>query len=294
MTKKTALNINGTVKYGEMMSGHTTFGIGGPAEVWAEPVDENDLKDIAHFAADTGKCMRIVGWGSNVLVSDDGIPGVVVSLAGEKFTGLSGEGRRIKAGAGVPLAKFIKYACGIGLKGAEGLAGIPGCVGGALRMNAAHRTDMGSIADRVRVMDKDGNTSVLGKDGLRFGYRSSNLKDYIILEAEFVLDEARQETIEREFAQNMEIKKATQPLGEKSAGCVFKNPDAGTSAGRLIDSCGLKGAERGGARISEKHANFIVNYKFASSKDVLHLIKLAREKVAEKFGIELELELEVI
>lgn len=278
----------------EPMSRHTTFKIGGPAKIFFEPERMEELADALHRYRQQGQSIYILGGGSNLLVRDEGVDGVVIALhKGAAFQHITIEGCKVKAGAGVSLPKLVKMMANIGLSGLECLVGIPGTVGGAARMNAGgkHGT-IGPLIESVFVMHSDGHTERIERDKLLFGYRSSNLKDFVILEVVLLLKEESPALVFEHTRAIYEEKKRTQPLYEPSAGCVFKNPP-GQSAGALIDKAGLKGTTVGGAMVSEKHANFIINRGGATASDVLKLIDLIRERVSKIFNISLELEIEI-
>jgi len=279
----------------ELLSKHTTFGIGGPAELWAEPDSCAELKKLVLFASKNKKKYFVIGAGSNILADDKGYNGLVISLSKPCFKKIMRKGNYIRAGAGVRLSQLISFASKNRLGGIEGLTGIPGTVGGGLYMNAGYKTTIGDVTAKVRVMDKNGNMKTILKRDLKFGYRSSNLKKYIIIEGIFKLPGKDMENIDKLRKEAISHKMRTQPLNERSAGCVFKNPKGvRPAAGQLIDECGLKGRISGGAAISEKHANFIINKNKASSKDVISLIELIRKTVKQKKRIELKTEIKFL
>jgi UDP-N-acetylmuramate dehydrogenase len=243
--------------------------------------------------------LLVIGSGSNMLFNDQGFPGIVIKLD-ECFTEIVwredtvGSGN-VQAGAGAFLWQLSREASARGFNGLLGCTGIPGTIGGAVVGNAG--TQAGWIGDSVAgvdVLTVTGDIEYRGRDLLHFSYRSSNLSDLIVVSVHFSLKKlAKNDSVIEEISTMVERRKKTQPLGDWSAGCVFKNP-AGDSAGRLIDACGLKGLMFGGACISEKHANFIVNTGTATASDVRHLIHLAHQKVKEQFGIELQLEIQIV
>jgi len=287
--------IKGNVIYNELLKKHTTFHIGGPCSAFIEACDEKDLKTILSFAHRNRIKYFIIGNGSNILASDEGFDGIVIKLSGKYFTQMQVKGALIHAGAGVLLPKLIQYSIRHSLKGMEGLVGIYGTVGGAIKMNAGFISDIQDVLYKVRVMDNKGNTQVINKKDISFSYRCSNLLKFIILEAWFKLKKGIKSKMQDECEKYLNMKRTSQPLDEPSAGCVFKNPKEGTfGAGKIIDLCGLRGKKIGGAQISEKHANFIVNYKNAKAKDVVELIKLIKQTVTKKFGINLETEIIII
>jgi len=293
--KEEILNIKGAIKYNELLLKHTTFRIGGPAEVFVTPHDENDLKKILSFARSKGIKTFVIGRGSNLLVRDKGFDGIIIRIIEPYFCNMRIDGTTLKAGAGVSLSKLVVFACQNSLGGLEGLVGIPGTVGGALVMNAGYESMIGDRVKKVRAIDKEGKLKTLSSKNLKFGYRKSNLFEYIITEVEFQLKRIPKTNLIKICGQLMKLKKKTQPLDMHSAGCVFKNPQGEQfSAGEIIDFCGLKGKKVGDAEISRRHANFIVNTKSARSKDVMDLIKLVRETVKKRSGIALEQEIIVL
>lgn len=294
--RKESLDIKGIVKYNEPMFKHTTFRIGGPANMWVEPRDAQDLRKILLFARERNIKIFVIGCGSNILVQEKGFDGIVVNLSGNPFCKIEIKGTSVKTGSGALLSHLVMYSCKSRLDGLIGLAGIPGTVGGALHINAGYTSNIGDVVRKIKVMDVMGKSKVLEKKDLHFGYRSSNLAKYIILEAEFRLRKITKGNLINEYEHRMKLKRKTQPLDKRSAGCVFKNPPhrEKASAGEVIEFSGLKGTRCGGAEVSRKHANFIINSKFATSKDVIHLVELIRRRVKEKAGIDLRLELIII
>lgn len=291
-------SLKGKVKQAEPLKNHTTFRIGGPARFFIEPSDPQDLKLLLGFAKKYNLPVFIIGSGSNLLVNDKGINGVVIRLGAPYFNRLSCKGSYLNAGSGVPLGKVIFFAREHGLSGAEFLAGIPGTVGGALAMNAgtvSRKTGARSIQDLVKevtVMDYSGNIMTLQKKDIKFGYRKSSLSKYIILGANIKLAKADRGKITQRIKEYMGYRKSSQDLSRPSAGCVFKNP-AGDSAGRLIDLCGLKGKRVGCACVSLKHANFILNLGRGRAADVIKLMKFVSRKVSAKFNISLTPEIRI-
>ncbi len=279
---------------GEKLARHTTFRIGGPAEVFFEPEDLQELAEALECLQREGRRVYILGGGSNLLVRDEGVKGAVISLRkGGGFRQVEIEGERVKAGAGAMLPKVVQQCASSGLSGLEGLVGIPGTMGGAARMNAGGKHgNIGPTMQSATVLRRDGGTERLPHDKLAFGYRRSNLSDFIVLEMELALKKDSIEAVKDKTHAIYEEKKSSQPLSDWSAGCVFKNPPGG-SAGALIDKAGLKGTRVGGAAVSHKHANFIVNEGGGTASDVLRLIDIVRERVQKEFGVALQLEVEI-
>lgn len=281
------------VRQHEPLAMHTWFQLGGPAEYFAEPESVDDLIALIRRCRDAGVPMRILGQGSNILVRDEGVPGMVVRLSAPDFCGIRVEGRSLIASGGALLGRAVTTAVHRGLAGLESLIGIPGTVGGALHGNAgAHGESIGQWALQATVVTAGGDICRRGSEELSFDYRHSNLDDLVVLETRCELHEDDP----RELAQRMQkhwiVRKASQPLGHQSAGCVFRNP-RGLSAGEIIDDAGLKGTRIGGAAVSDRHANFIIAEPECTAQDVLRLIELVRGQIRDRLGIELELELEI-
>ncbi len=271
----------------------TWFKLGGRARWLVSPRSEEELADALRRAAGADVETKVLGGGANVLVRDDGFDGVVVRLDGPAFTKTRFDGESVHVGGGVELMPLSHACARRGLSGLEAMAGIPGTVGGAIRMNAGGRHgEFGDVVERVRVADCRGLIGILTRDELGFGYRTSTVADRVVLSADLKLTEGDPERTQATFRRFMAEKKQSQPLGDKSAGCVFKNPD-GKSAGALIDAAGLKGVARGGASVSDVHANFIVTKPDATAAEVLAVIEHVRSEVAGACGVELELEIDV-
>ena len=283
------------VKFSEPLWQHTTFRIGAACDYFIEPKDIIELKLLIKLLKRYKISFQVLGSGSNVLVCGSRVRGAVVHLAGRYFKKISFKKCFCEVGAGCRLSKLISSASRRSLTGHEFLMGIPGTVGGALMMNAGKSSGRGGIGDfveHVKVMDRKGRVSVIKKNGLKFGYRKSNLRNYIILEARLRFSKGNQKEIMSRINEFISYRKSSQDCTSLSAGCIFKNP-GGKSAGRLIDLCGLKGVKLGGASVSRKHANFIINQNNAKAEDVLGLMKLARKKVKNKFGINLKPEIKI-
>ncbi len=275
----------------EPLSRHTTLRIGGPADLWTRPRTVRAALDILSFCQRESVPYLVLGRGSNVLVSDSGWRGVVVNLSRGfcRYKRVEGGAR---CGSGLGLPSLVRRLAADGLSGLEFAAGIPGTVGGAVATNAgAHGAEMSRVVRRAVVM-MEGERRVLSRDAIPFSYREATVPG-IVLEAELKLNEVAPELTREKIEHFMDIRRKTQPIWRKTAGCVFKNPP-GDSAGRIIDSLGLKGTTAGGAKVSELHANFVINADDATAADVLALIRLVRERVREETGIQLELEIELI
>ncbi len=281
------------VRRDEPLAPFTWFRVGGPAQYFIEPRSEDELAAVVRACAADGVAIRILGSGSNLLVRDEGVSGAVIRLTHEAFAQIGVEGTRVKAGAGALLSNVISQSVKAGLAGLETLVGIPGTIGGALKGNAGGRSgDIGQFVRSVTLLTHAGEIVARGQDELSFAYRSSSLDDLLVLAGEFDLQRDHPDEITRRMRTIWIMKKATQPLAFQSAGCVFRNP-RGLSAGALIEQAGLKGTRVGEAEISDRHANFILTNPGAKSSEILRLIDLARAKVAEQFGVDLELELQI-
>jgi UDP-N-acetylmuramate dehydrogenase len=281
------------VRQAEPLAPHTWFHLGGPAEFFAEPRNADELAGLLRRGRGEGLPVRLLGGGSNVLVRDEGVPGIVIRLCAPEFARIDIQGRRVTAGGGAKLGHVISSSVREGLAGLEALVGIPGTIGGALHGNTGGRGgDVGQWTSRASVMTSAGEIDERTRDELVFAYRRSSLDELVILSAEFQLDEEHPDELTKRMQQQWIVKKAGQPLAHQSAGCIFKNP-RGLSAGMLIDQAGLKGTRVGGAEVSDRHANFIIAEPNATSQDVLRLIELVRSRVADRMGVELELEIEV-
>ena len=281
------------VRRDEPLAMHTWFQLGGPAEYFAEPGDADQLIALVKRCGQEEVPVRLLGGGSNILVRDEGVPGMVVRLAGPAFGSIRVEGQSVIAGGGATLGHVITTAVHQGLAGLETLIGIPGTLGGALHGNAGTRGgDIGQWTSQATVISQTGELLQCGRDDLVFEYHRSSLDELVILEAEFQLEEEDPRELARRMQKHWIVKKAAQPMGHQCAGCVFRNP-RGASAGELIDEAGLKGTRIGGAVVSDRHANFIVAEPECTSQDVLRLIDLIRSQVHERLDVELERELEI-
>jgi len=281
------------VRRDEPLAMHTWFQLGGPAEFFAEPNDAEELIALTKRCCEQEVPVRMLGSGSNILVRDEGVSGLVIRLAAPAFAEIRVEGSSIIAGGGAAVGRVITTAVHRGLAGLEPLIGIPGTLGGALHGNAgAHGDDVGQWTAEATVITDSGEVLTREHDELVFGYRQSSLDDLVILEATLMLEEDDPQQLARRMQKYWIVKKAAQPMGHQCAGCVFRNP-SGASAGELIENAGLKGTRIGGAVVSDRHANFIVAEPECSGQDVLRLIDLVRSQVHERLGIELERELEI-
>jgi UDP-N-acetylmuramate dehydrogenase len=271
----------------------TWFKLGGPAQYLAEPSSFDELLAVVQRSRDEGLHVRLLGGGSKVLIRDEGVAGMIVSLAHPTFGQVTVDGHRITVGGGASLANLITVAVGAGLAGLEPLVGIPGTVGGALHGNAGtHGGDIGQWACRATVITRGGETLHRAHNDLVFAYRQSSLDELVILEAQFELEDEDPIELTKRMQKQWIVKKANLPMAHENTGCIFQNP-RGMSAGMLIDQCGLKGERVGGAEVSQRHANFFIAHPGATTKDVLQLIDVVRNRVAERMGVELETEIEI-
>ena len=278
----------------EPMSRHTTFRTGGPAEYLVSP-DMDGLPGVIAFCREQGIPLTVIGNGSNLLVGDKGISGVVVEI-GRSMGEIRLEGNKITAQAGALLSAVSARAAAEGLTGLEFASGIPGSVGGAVIMNAgAYGGEMKDTLVAATVLTKEGEIVRLPAEELDLSYRHSNLpeKESIVLEAEFVLTEGDVDQIAATLAELKQQRTSKQPLEYPSAGSTFKRPE-GHFAGKLIEDAGLKGYTIGGAQVSEKHCGFVINKGGATSEDVLNLIRHIQDVVQEQFGVALETEVRLI
>lgn len=277
----------------EPLARHTWFQLGGPAEYFIRPRNVQELRDVTLRCLQNGVRLRVLGRGSNLLVADEGVKGAVVQIRGEAFESVQVEGQKVRAGGGLALTDLIGQCSRRGLSGLECLVGIPGSLGGAVKINAGGRFgDLGNVCQSVRLMDATGKEFTRKRADIYFGYRMTNILAPFVLEVELELEEDEPDRIAKRIKEVWMLKKTTQPMNTRNAGCVFKNPRA-LSAGALIDKVGLKGHQVGAVKISEKHANFIEAGDGATAADVLKLIEIMRERVRDRFEVELELEIEV-
>jgi len=271
----------------------TWYGLGGPADYFIRPETVEQLKTIARRCNENNIPIYVLGFGSNLLINDNGLRAAVIKLEAEKFEQTQFDGEQLTAWAGAKLSELVLTCVKKSLSGIEALTGIPGSIGGAVRMNAGGNFgDIGAAIETVTLMDSQGDIFEKSKPELMFDYRSTNITAQFILNARLKLTSADPEQIMRTVKEIWIYKKNSQPLNTRNCGCVFKNP-RGVSAGALIDRAGLKGLQIGGAVVSEKHANFIIAEKGCKSRDVVRLIDAVKERVKEQFGIELELEIEI-
>lgn len=271
----------------------TWFRLGGPAEHFAEPQTADELIALVARCKADNVPVRMLGSGSNLLVREEGVKGVVISIESPCFQTMAQEGSGFRIGAGVQLATAINETVRLGLAGLDTLVGIPGTIGGALHNNAGTRAgDIGQWAASATVVTRSGEVLTRTRDELVFAYRQSSLDELVILDATFELERDEPEVLTKRMQKQWIVKKANQPMSHQRTGQIFRNP-RGMSAGMLIDQAGLKGATVGAAEVSQKHGNFIVAHDGATTNDVLKLIDLVSSRVAERLGVELEPALEI-
>ncbi len=282
------------VRCAEPLRRHTTFRIGGPADVLVIPRSVGELRAVVGWLYAAGEPFVVLGRGSNVLVSDRGVRGVVVKVGGG-LDRVRWDGTRVVAEAGAGLPHLAFRAADRGLTGLEFAAGIPGSVGGAVVMNAgAHGHSVQEVVRAVRVVGPGGE-AVLPAAALGFGYRTSRLQaePAVVVEVELALRPAAREEVLARTQRWLQQRGLTQPVRLPSCGCVFRNPP-GDAAGRLIELCGAKGMREGGVEVSRLHGNYVVNTGGGRAEDVLRLVERVQERVRAAFGVELELEVKLV
>ena len=286
--------VRGTLLENEPMTRHTTYGVGGPVTAFIIPKDRKDISNILKFASYRKIKTYFIGSGSNLLVADQGIDGIVITPA-KALTKLEFSDGFVTAESGVMLGRLVKECMKRNLTGMESLIGVPGTLGGALVMNAgAFGGEISNNLVNVDIMKMDGKIETLNHKNLQFSYRYSTFNmDQFILLARFKFVYEDPILIKEKRLKASTGRKSSQPLRFRSAGSVFKNPND-KAAGYLIDQAGLKGTKVGGAEISEHHANFFINHGDAKASDIAELIRITRKKVNEKFKIKLDLELKTI
>ena len=295
-------NIKGEILKDEPMSKHTSFAIGGPADILAYPADRDDLLLLVRAARAQGAPYFLLGGGTNLLVRDGGFRGVVISLRRMDAVAIEREYRSIGGAYGVVLAeagaflpKLVSFAAEEGFHGLEFAAGIPGTVGGAICMNAGTALgEIGDIVESVGLLSPEGVVVARTREEMGFGYRTASVPEgHVVIEARLVLRREDKEKIKARIQELLKTRKQRQPWGQPNAGSIFKNPQE-ESAGSLIESAGLKGRTIGGAQVSEKHANFIVNRGRAKAADVIALMEVVKRTVLEVHGARLEPEIKII
>ena len=286
------------LRAGEPLSRHTSFRIGGPADAWLEIESVDEIQQVQIIAAEAGVPVFVLGGGTNLLVSDRGVRGIVIKL-GRPFAAIdwhpNGSGTYVQAGAAVPFKKLVTEAVARGLTGLEFAEGIPGSLGGGLLMNAgAFGGEIAQVIEAIHGVDAVNGPHPLARDTLRFGYRHFDLPPgFIVTHLEFRLVKGDPEAVSARMLANKRKRDAHQPLGHPNAGSIFKNPP-GHYAGRLIEEVGLKGKRIGGAMVSEQHANFIVNVGGATAADVRALMTEISQRVWQQKQVRLEPEVKLV
>ena len=286
---------NDFLKINESMRNHTTLKMGGNASIFVEP-NEEELPKVMSVIRENNVPYYIIGRGSNLLVSDEGLNGVVVKIA-DRYSSIMINEKSMVVGAGVPISYVSKLALSNLLTGIEFASGIPGTLGGAIAMNAgAYGGEIKDVIEWVTVMKEDGSIVKMTNEDMKFSYRRSILTDnpnWIVLSSKINLSGGTEKEIFEEMNTRNEKRVLSQPLHQHNCGSVFKRIE-GTSAGKLIDDCGLKGFNHNGVEISPKHAGFIVNEGKSKAADMLYVIDVAKKAVKEKFGIQLEEEVKIL
>lgn len=284
------------VKFNEEMKNHTTFKIGGPADIFISAQSADEIRAVLNYCAQNNQPCMIMGNGSNMLVGDKGVRGVVLQV-GNKISGCRIEGDTVYAEAGILMSALAKKILAAELTGFEFASGIPGTLGGGIYMNAgAYGGELKDIIEEVTYIDADsGKIRTAAAGELGFGYRRSMFAEgqYVILSCKMKLKKGRADEISALMAEYTKRRNDKQPISMPSAGSTFKRPE-GYFAGKLIQDAGLMGCSAGGAQVSEKHAGFIVNTGGATAKDVLDLIKHVQKTVMDKFGVQLEPEVRLV
>ena len=282
------------VRINEPMKAHTSFKVGGPADWFVMPETKEELSAVLDICRRADLPWYMLGNGSNLLISDSGLRGVVIST--KKFDRLESCDTTLRVGSGVLLSRAAAAALKAGLTGLEFAAGIPGTVGGAVVMNAgAYGSEMKDVLKQVTVLDREGRVLTLSPEELKMGYRTSRIPDegYLVLEAEFLLNKGDKDAIKEQMDELAAKRREKQPLEYPSAGSTFKRP-AGHFAGKLIEDAGLKGFRVGGAAVSDKHAGFVINKGGASASDIASLCRQVQTEVFKQTGIQLELEIRLL
>jgi UDP-N-acetylmuramate dehydrogenase len=277
----------------EPLAPYCWLGLGGVAEYLANPNSLEELRSLVDRARSLGMNMRVLGGGSNLLINDLGIPGLVIKLDAPAFCQIEVVESQLIAGGGASLTHAIAQSVGAGLSGMESLVGIPGTIGGALHGNSGDRTaEIGPLVVDAVVLTRTGELKTRTQQELQFAYRDSSLTELAIIQARFGLEPDNREDLVRRFQREWIVKRAHQPTRDRRTACLFKDPP-GITAGELIEQSGLKGVTVHGAGLYDRDLNFVLASPGATSKDILQLIEMVREKVARQTGIELERALEV-
>ena len=286
----------GKVSFNEPLSLHASIKVGGPARIWIEPDTYQQLSEIVKSSKNEKISVFTIGEGCNIIVGSRGIDGICIKLNAPAFKKIKFNGPSVKAGAAVLLSRLLTLASERSLGGYEFLAGIPGTVGGAIFGNAGSQGEaISSLLKEIEVIDKNGDIKKMKIRDIKFSYRSSGLNGNIIVSALFKFKSKNKSSARSLLRLNLIKKIKQQDYTAPNAGCIFKNPrNNSLSAGRLIENCGLKGEIRGGAQISKRHANFIINKNNAKAEDIFYLVSLIKKRVKDSYGIELEEEVKII
>ena len=288
--------IDSKVLINEPLKKHTTFGVGGLGSVFVYPNDKNDLIKLLKYTSKKNIKIFFMGSGSNLLISDNGFNGVIISLKKSFKNFEINDSLEANIGTGVMLGQMVRSLTKKSVKGLESLVGVPGTLGGAVIMNAgAYGSEISNYLISIKVLDLYGNEKIYKKEDINFSYRFSSIsKKEIVIEAKFKFKKGNLNNIITNRSVASKKRRTSQPLQFRSAGSIFKNPKSNMAAGYLIDQSNLKGVRIGDAEISTKHANFIVNHGNASSNNILELIKIIKKTVKKNFNINLELEVKLL
>ena len=285
-----------SIKYNEPMKKHTTMKVGGPCDCMIEPSSIEEIQKVLEYVKENNIKYYIIGNGSNLLVKDEGVHALIIKIA-NKFSGFKVNGEYIKAYSGCSVPKLSQIAKENSLSGLEFACGIPGSVGGGIRMNAgAYGSEMVNVVEKVGFLDENGNLKEIDGKDAHFTYRHSMFVDnpqYVVVYAIYKLQKGNKDEISKIMEENMNSRKQKQPIEYPNFGSVFKRPE-GYFVGKLVDDCGLKGYKIGGAQVSTKHSGFMINTGDATCKDVLDLIEYVKEKVYEKFNVKLQEEVVIL
>ena len=286
----------GSIRYNEPMKKHTTMKVGGPCECMVEPSSIEEIQKIVEYSKKNNIKYYVIGNGSNLLVKDEGVNALIIKIS-NKFSTVEVNGEHIKAYSGCSVPKLSQIAKENSLSGLEFACGIPGSVGGGIRMNAgAYGSEMVNVVEKVGFLDENGNLNEIDGKDANFTYSHSMFvenPEYVVVYAIYKLQKGNKEEISRVMEENMNSRKQKQPIEYPNFGSVFKRPE-GYFVGKLVDDCGLKGYKIGGAQVSTKHSGFMINAGNATCKDVLDLIEYVKEKVYEKFNVKLQEEVVIL
>ena len=285
-----------SIKYNEPMKKHTTMKVGGPCDCMVEPSSIEENQKVLEYVKENNIKYYIIGNGSNLLVKDEGVHALIIKIA-SKFSSVEVNGEHIRAYSGCSVPKLSQIAKENSLSGLEFACGIPGSVGGGIRMNAgAYGSEMVNVVEKVGFLDENGNLKEIDGKDAHFTYRHSMFVDnpqYVVVYAIYKLVKGNKEEISKIMEENMNSRKQKQPIEYPNFGSVFKRPE-GYFVGKLVDDCGLKGYKIGGAQVSTKHSGFMINIGDATCKDVLDLIEYVKKKVYEKFNVKLQEEVVIL